>query len=415
MNHGCLGYMFLAFTVSLSGCSSSVDVGDGGTGGTAGTGGSAGSGGTAGNGGSAGSGGAGGTRPCSSSGTVAFTFDGPGADSDCIVPGVCLTRNRVKGIYNAVTEVGPGDASPENTQWALSTCSAATEPDFTTFVELIRNLGSGAGSGGQVDENLVDAELCLWLTNEDLRYDVVFSEWGSIQNSNFGYSRTAFEADECGVAGATCGATCGCPEGFVEAEDGRCVVPDPCEPNPCGTDAECRRTGAATHRCECDTVEFTRPPGQPDVCDPVNDEVCLARNPIPQIQGGALYNSLEETAAASSTVCGDPIESRPSFPTFTEWTLEPCESAVDVDFVKFLDDAYACGGRAPSPPPGRLPNTIVGFESCLRTTNQGNDGELWSIQFTDWCSSGRTSPDVGCFSLVRWREVADDEACPGTP
>jgi hypothetical protein len=104
-------------------------------------------------------------------------------------------------------------------------------------------------------------------------------------------------------------------------------------------------------------------------------------------------------------VCGNPVGSRPPYPTFTEWTFGGCAEATDADFVNFFDDAYACQ-RARN-----LPNTIVGPESCMRTTNQANDGERWSLQFTDWCANATQSADLGCFSLVRWKEVADGEAC----
>jgi hypothetical protein len=318
------------------------------------------------------------------------------------VAGVCLARNRVKALYNTVTEVGPGDASPVGTEWARSTCETVTEDDFTTFVDLIKGLGSGGGevTGGQVNENLPGEPLCLRLTDESLLYDVVFSEWGNQEDSNFAYERTPFVSDECGVAGATC-PDCICPETFVKASDGRCVAPDPCEPSPCGAGALCRRTGAREHRCECDTVEFENPPGQTAACDRVNDDICIAR----ALQG-SLFNSDQEDASAPSGVC-DSAESRPSTPIFTEWTFNrdsaSCDSFADEDFVNFFDEAYACGGK--------VPPTIIGAESCLRTTNPANDGDLWSIQFTDWCANPRAGPR-GCFSLVRWREVADGEACP---
>ena len=329
MRHELLGYIFLAFTLSLAGCASSTESGPGGAGGSAGAGGVAGSGGSAGAGGTAGSAGAGGTagaggmggvggvggaRPCEASGTVSFEFTGPTSDpsQDCIVPGVCISRNRVKALYNTETEVGPTDVSPKGTEWALSTCEAATEDDFTTFVDLIRTLGSGGGSleGGEVDDLLPGEPLCLRLTNESLLYDVVFSAWGNGGASNFAYERTPFVSDECGVAGATC-PDCDCPEGFVNNPRNYCVVPNPCQPNPCGTDAECRRIGAREHRCECDTVEFTRPPGQTTVCDRVNGDICIARAPtvLGQRQG-ALFNSLQEDASAPSGVC-DSEDPRP--------------------------------------------------------------------------------------------------------
>lgn len=405
-----LAYVFLAVAIGLLGCS--TEDGTGGSGGTAGSGGSGGTGGTAGTGGAGGSGGTGGVGGtggaagaggCSSSGTVPFTFPGPGAAPDCVVPGVCLARNHAKGLYNAATELAPDNSvSPEGTLWALSTCATATVPDdFMTLVALFQSIGGGFG---EVDGTLPGADLCLWLTNENLSYDVVFSHWGAggVPDTSFAYSRTAVEADECGVAGATCGATCGCPEGFVNRDgDGICVVPDPCDPSPCGTGALCRRTSARSHRCECDTVEFTRPPGQPDVVDCVNPGVCLARPGagVPDEEVGALFNSVEESDSAPRGVCGRPNDVRPLIPTFTEWSRQPCTSAPPTSFVKFFDDEYACGGK--------VPNRIVGLHSCLHTTN---DDVFWNLQFTDWCVTNLE--DVGCFSYVRWHDVEDGVACP---
>ena len=375
MNRAFCGHVLLAVLVVLGGCSDS-NGGGGGSGGSAGT------------------GGTGGTRPCTSSGTVAFQHTAFDAAPDCIVPGVCIKRGRVKGIYNSASELAANSAvSPEGTQWALSTCATATTPgDFKTITALFSG-GTGGGSVGDgIGENIVDADLCLWLTNEDLFYDVVFSEWGTVALSSFAYERTAVAADECGAAGATCGATCGCPPGWVnEGGSGICVLPDPCESNPCGAGATCRKTGATSHRCECDTVEFTKPPGQTSVDDCVSAGVCLARG-----DNRALYNSLQENEAAADSVCDVDIALRPVFPTLTEWVRAPCASTAPGDFVIFLDQAFACKG---------VPRRIVGFHSCLHTTD---DDELWDIQFTDWCPSDTG----GCFSYVRWHAVGDGVACP---
>ena len=327
--------------------------------------------------------------------TFAYTsFD---AAPDCIVPGVCLTRGRVKGIYNSASELAANSAvSPEGTLWALSTCAAATAPgDFKTITALFSG-GGGGGVGDGIGENIVDADLCLWLTSEDLFYDVVFSDWGTVAASSFAYERTVVGTDACGVAGATCDTTCACPEGWMnEGGDGNCVLPDPCASNPCGAAALCRKTGATSHRCECDTVEFSKPPGQTAVVDPVSDGVSLARG-----DARALYNSLLEDEAAVVGVCDLDIGDRPPFPTLTEWAREPCASAAPGAFHIFLSEEFACTG---------VPRRVVGVHSCLHTTD---DDEFWDIQFTDWCPSASTSQPSGCFSYVRWHAVDDGMACP---
>jgi hypothetical protein len=375
MNRAYCGYVFLAVLVVLGGCSET----NGGPGGTAGE------------------GGTGGTRPCTSSGTVAFehtAFDGA---PDCIVPGVCINRGRVKGIYNSASELAANSAvSPEGTLWALSTCAAATAPDDFETITALFSGGVGGGMNNGIGDNIIDADLCLWLTNEDFFYDVVFSEWGTVAASSFAYERTAVDADECGVAGATCGARCGCPEGWVnEGGDGICVLPDPCDSNPCGAGALCRKTGATSHRCECDTVEFSKPPGQTAVVDCVSAGVCLARG-----DERALYNSLEEDEAGPTAVCELDIDQRPAFPTLTEWARTPCASTTPADFHIFLSETFACTG---------VPRRVVGFHSCLHTTD--DDDALWDIQFTDWCPSASTSQPSGCFSYVRWHAVEDGVAC----
>jgi hypothetical protein len=303
----------------------------------------------------------------------------------------------VKGIYNSASELAANTAvSPEGTLWALSTCAASTTPDDFETITALFSGGGGGGVGDGIGENIVDADLCLWLTNEDLFYDVVFSEWGTVAASSFAYRRTAVDADECGVAGVMCGATCDCPEGWVnEGGDGICVLPDPCEPVPCGAGATCRKTGATSHRCECDTEEFSKPPAQTDTVDCVSPGVCLARGDT-----RALYNSLQESQAGPVDVCGLDIEVRPVFPTLTEWVRKPCASAAPEEFVIFLDEEFACTG---------VPRRVIGFHSCLHTTD---DDALWDIQFTDWCPSARTSEPSGCFSYVRWHAVEDGVACP---
>ena len=350
---------------------------------------------TGGEGGMGGSGGSGGATPCASSGAVTFAYAGFGAEPDCIVPGVCITRGRVKGIYNSASELAANSAvSPEGTLWARSTCAAASKPlDFRALGALFPS-GGGVGSG--FGDMVVGEDLCLWLTNENLYYDVVFSEWGEVVASSFAYERTAVDPDECGVAAATCGATCACPLGWQNEDgDGICVLPDPCDSNPCGAGATCRKTGATSHRCECDAVEFTKPPGQTGVTDCVSAGVCLARG-----DERGLYNSLEEGESAPSGVCDLEVGMRSSVPSFTEWVRKPCAAAVPEDFVKFYDDAFACKG---------VPRRVVGFRSCLHTTD---DDALWDIQFTDWCPSAVTTDPSGCFSYVRWHAVGDGEACP---
>ncbi|MGB5810028.1 MAG: hypothetical protein WBG86_05820, partial [Polyangiales bacterium] len=283
----------------------------------------------------------------------------------------CLNRANVKGLFNSTTELAPDNAvSPKGTLWAEATCAEADPGDFIAFSSLF---------GQAIGDNIEGASLCLWLTNENFFYDVEFSIWDQGPASGFAYTRTAVTPDECGVDTATCNGGCGCPTGWInESGDGVCVLPDPCDTNPCGTGAVCRRTGATTHRCECDGVAFMRPPGEPSTVDCVTGTICLARGATRSI-----YNSLVDSppTGGCDTFSG---------PALTQWSLSSCASSDAGDFGNFCN--------------GSIPSTYVGTHACLATTDSGDP---WDIQFTDWCAGD----SGGCFTYLRWRAAADGEAC----
>jgi len=202
----------------------------------------------------------------------------------------------------------------------------------------------------------------------------------------FTYTRTAASSDECDHGDATCGTACGCPEGFVvDASSGDCRLPDPCDPDPCGSGATCRRIGVAGHVCECDTVEFTNDEGS---CDSITPGVCIARG----LTKG-LYNSEDELGYDEVAECVSPS------PTLTEWASLPCAQAVIADFGTWVDSTFI-GGEC-------FPPLMLGVPSCVRLTD--GSSEEWDIRMTDWCIGEFRGG--GCFSYIRSHNVADGEAC----
>jgi len=330
-----------------------------------------------------GTGGTGGTisRDCTQSGAFEFVHptDSGRSLQDCITADVCLTRGDARSLLNAA--VSPEEIAadpleePIGTRWAPSDCASAQPGDFTTFVAALQF---------DVGNNVLDGALCLSIPAANLFYDVDFSAWEMQGGGAFTYTRTAASSDECDHGDAICGTACGCPEGFVvAASSGDCRLPDPCNPNPCGSGATCRRIGVADHVCECDTVEFTNDQGS---CDSITPGVCIARG----LTEG-LYNSAAEPGYNEVAECVSPS------PTLTEWASLPCAQAVNADFGTWVSASFAdC-----FPPP------MVGVAGCMRLTDGSN--QEWDVRMTDWCMGmGRGG---GCFSYTRSHNVANGQAC----
>jgi hypothetical protein len=273
-----------------------------------------------------------------------------------------------------------GGQDPIGTQWARSTCATAVELDFFGFTEMT----------GYEPPSIVGEDVCLWLTGSNLKYDVVFSSWQSGGGGGFAYRRTAATPDECAHADAICNEddTCGCPEGFqVVGTPGVCGLPNPCDPDPCGAGALCRRTSVDTHVCECDTVEFTKPVGPAATCDQISANVCITRG-----TSRGLFNSDDEVEYnTDSGSCDSPS------PTLTEWALLPCADAANEDFGPWISDSFAdC-----SPP------DVLGEVGCVRLTD--GSAQSWDIRMTGWCN-GESSAN-GCFSYIRSHNVPDGASC----
>jgi hypothetical protein len=244
-----------------------------------------------------------------------------------------------------------------------------------------------------VGNNVLDTALCLSIPAANLFYDVDFSAWqkGPLADGGggaFTYTRTAASPDECAHGDATCGTVCGCPEGFVvDASSGNCRLPDPCDPNPCGSGATCRRLGIADHVCECDTVDFSNEGGS---CDSITPDVCIARG-----VAKGLYNSEDELGYNEAALCVSPS------PTLTEWASLPCAQAENADFGTWISATFNAVGTC-------APPSMVGVAGCVRLTD--GSSEEWDIRMTDWCAG--ILGGGGCFSYIRSHNVADGAACP---
>ncbi len=365
-------------------------AGSGGVGGMAGSGGAggmAGSGGAGGMAGSGGTGGAGGTS-CTQSGAFEFVHPTGSYSSvqDCITPDVCLTRAYGGPIFNAVGITPaeyPQDVTeePTGTLWAPTDCASAQPGDYTTFSAALQS---------EVGNNVLDTALCLSIPAANLFYDVDFSAWEMGGGGGFTYTRTAASPDECAHGDATCGATCGCPDGFVvDASTGKCGLPNPCDPNPCGLGASCRRIGIADHVCECDTVEFSNQGGG---CDSITPLVCIARGATK-----GLFNSSDETGYDDVGECQSPS------PTLTEWASLPCSQATDADFGTWVSSTFL----DPADLTSCAPPAMVGVPACMRLTRGSN--EEWDIRMTDWCIGQLRGG--GCFSYIRSHNVGDGQSC----
>jgi len=138
-----------------------------------------------------------------STGTVSFTKTDYGSEEDCITPNVCITRGDSQGIYNSVNESGSGgrytdSPSPSGTLWWRGRCD---DPIFSPWMET----ASGA-SYGYHDREMLNKDLCFYLTADDLYFDIYFTNWTS-GNSGGGFAYYRTELERKGLVNTTIGAT----------------------------------------------------------------------------------------------------------------------------------------------------------------------------------------------------------------
>ncbi len=341
---------------------------------------------------------------CSDALSVTFEKNGFESAADCITRDVCLSRNSAQRMYNAALARGAADSTdtPIGTLWANMTCAAAAASMTNPFVNFMNAVGSGDG--------VVGRDLCLYLVDAGLLYDVLFSRHASGDvGAPFAYTRTPFgtylnntftdaNADPdvlaqiaCGAAGATgcvSSGPLGCTgvTGFVAGADGRLSLPDPCEPSPCGVGAVCRRDGLTGHHCECDPVTFVKENYETKF-DCIRPGVCLTRG-----NEASLYNASQESQPEGGNGCT-------ASPAGTLWAFTACSdpSAVFVPFNeagKTIDGPFIC-------PPVR----VLGMRACLQLSDAPT--LEYDLEFVDW-----TARAVGGGMVYRrWRGVGDGVDC----
>jgi len=106
---------------------------------------------------------------------------------DEISPDVILTRGRVQGLYNIVSETEYDNnsyVSPLNTEWnsdGWDNLVGIGRRDFTTFRSALNN---------QVGENIVGTELVMRDVINDRYYKFEFTDWGQNNGGSYSYTRT---------------------------------------------------------------------------------------------------------------------------------------------------------------------------------------------------------------------------------
>jgi hypothetical protein len=104
---------------------------------------------------------------------------------DCITENVCITRDDRGPLYNAITQtmddvLGSCEANPDGTMWAEGVCGSQEFSDFGNLFSLY---------GGCDPLSFVDENMCLYLIEEDVYFDIVFNSWSSSDSGGgFSYS-----------------------------------------------------------------------------------------------------------------------------------------------------------------------------------------------------------------------------------
>ncbi len=106
------------------------------------------------------------------------------ANQDRITDKVWITRGNKGEIYNiAVEESLTKNTSPIGTEWAIGTTENLSTLTFNSFrITLNSEI-----------KDVVDKDLVLHLIEDDLYFDVKFSQWTSGGGGSFSYTRTLFK------------------------------------------------------------------------------------------------------------------------------------------------------------------------------------------------------------------------------
>lgn len=134
---------------------------------------------------------------------VSFTKD-PFADpqlaenQDFLTDNVSLTRASVEGLFNAAAEGGFDDGSPAGTLWAFAGLNG--NPDDISaddFAALnFTDWTSSLGGQGELAFNILDRLGVIYLVEDDIYLEVLFTDWGrgGGAGGSFSYLRSDLSA-----------------------------------------------------------------------------------------------------------------------------------------------------------------------------------------------------------------------------
>ena len=119
-----------------------------------------------------------------------FSYEGNGdvndpENQDRITDNVWITRGATRGIFNiaqepAFTGTGNNSPSPIGTLWALGNTSSYDTLDYMTWVEVHEQFPLG----------LLGQEVVVYLEDDDIYIDLMFSFWESGGGGAFSYVRS---------------------------------------------------------------------------------------------------------------------------------------------------------------------------------------------------------------------------------
>jgi hypothetical protein len=104
-------------------------------------------------------------------------------NQDSISTTVIITRKDNQSLFNIAQEDGYSNGSPIGILWARSSTAQAISDDYVNFVAMH---GGGGGGGPQ---SLVGDTLSLYLPNDEIYFDIIFSSYSG-GNSGGGFAWT---------------------------------------------------------------------------------------------------------------------------------------------------------------------------------------------------------------------------------
>ncbi|MEM9864515.1 MAG: hypothetical protein AAF938_23145 [Myxococcota bacterium] len=102
------------------------------------------------------------------------------ANQDCVVPGVCLTRQDIRSLYNASEQTEFDGVGPSGTEWAFGPTASLSAEDYASFSEAV---GSPMEAVGRV--------LSLHITGTNIYFDLVLTRFdGGRSGGGFSWVRS---------------------------------------------------------------------------------------------------------------------------------------------------------------------------------------------------------------------------------